>query len=141
MKRLHVHIRTQDLDKSVAYYTALFGAAPEKRRDDYARWLLDDPYAHVSVSTHDGASGIDHVGVSIDNPDDLEAYAERLTAANMGALPETGTTCCYANSDKYWSRGPDGEVWELFRTYGDSDTYGVDRREELEAAASSHCCG
>ncbi len=141
MKRLHIHIRTKDIDRSVAYYAALFGVKPEKRRDGYARWLLDDPYAHVSVSTHAGAPGLDHVGISIDDEDELEAYAERLRATEMGALPETGTTCCYATSDKYWSRGPDGEVWELFRTYGDSETYGVDRREELEAAGSSPCCG
>ena len=140
MKRLHIHIRTDDLERSVAYYSALFGAGPEKRRDDYARWLLDDPLAHVSVSSHPGASGVDHVGVSFDDGAELEAWAGRLREANAAIQPETGTTCCYAQSDKQWSRGPDGEVWELFHTYGDSDVYGADPRE-IAAPPADTCCG
>ncbi|MBI1391196.1 MAG: glyoxalase/bleomycin resistance/dioxygenase family protein [Alphaproteobacteria bacterium] len=142
MKRLHVHIQTENMEKSVSYYTALFGAAPEKQREDYARWLLDDPFAHVSVSSHGGQSGIDHVGISIDSEAELEAYAERLAKADAIVRPEPGTTCCYATSNKHWSTGPDGETWELFHTYGESDSYGEEPSSPAGSpTATSSCCG
>ena len=123
-KRLHIHVKTDDLGKSVAYYNALFGEAPVKLEDDYAKWLLEDPPAHVSVSTHCGSPGIDHAGVSIETPEELEAIATRLAAAGMPAAPEKATTCCYAHSDKYWSKDPQGATWELFHSYGESADYG-----------------
>lgn len=143
MKRLHIHIQTSDIERSVGYYTALFGVAPEKRRADYARWLLDDPVAHVSVSSHGGRSGIDHVGISIDTPDALETFAGRLAAADAALRPETATTCCYARSDKHWSEGPDGELWELFHTYDEAETYGAEPAQAAthSAAPASACCG
>ncbi|MGF1542909.1 MAG: VOC family protein [Parvularculaceae bacterium] len=126
MKRLHVHVATTDLERSVAYYTALLGAPPVKRAPDYARWLTDDPYAHVSVSTRtgrEGVVGVDHVGVMVETAEDLEAVADRLAKAGAPAQPEKSTTCCYATSDKYWSRDPQGAVWEIFHTNGEATTY------------------
>ena len=57
MKRLHIHIRTDDLEGSISYYTALFGAEPVRREDDYAKWMLDDPAANVALSSRGGEPG------------------------------------------------------------------------------------
>ena len=131
MKRLHIHIRTEDLDRSIDYYSALFGIEPAKRESDYAKWLLDDPAANVSLSTHCGAAGVDHVGISVDSEDDLEEIAGRLRTAGNDLLQEGETTCCYAKSNKYWTKDPQDAVWELFQTYGDSETYGKGPEREL----------
>ena len=139
MKRLHIHINTDDLDASIKYYSALFGAEPDKRKDDYARWLLDDPALNLAVSSRGGKGGVDHLGVSLDDNDGLEAMAARLRDAAAPAAPEAQTTCCYANSDKYWSHDPQGAVWELFHTFGDSETFGKEARPE--PAATTACCG
>ncbi len=135
MKRLHIHIKTQNLDHSVAFYTAMFGLAPSKLEDDYAKWLLDDPCANVSLSSHGGQrggeAGIDHAGISIDTSEELNAVADRMRANGASLMAEQDTTCCYAKSNKFWARDPQGAVWELFQTFGDSETYGGEPDREL----------
>ncbi len=43
MKRLHVHVGVADLDKSIGFYSTLFGAEPTVTKSDYAKWMLEDP--------------------------------------------------------------------------------------------------
>ena len=37
MKRLHVSFNVEDLDRSIAFYTQLFGAEPTVVREGYAK--------------------------------------------------------------------------------------------------------
>ena len=41
MKRLHVHVGVVDLNRSIAFYSTLFGAEPAATKPDYAKWMLD----------------------------------------------------------------------------------------------------
>ncbi len=141
MKRLHIHIKTNELDRSIRFYTAMFGKAPDRLEADYAKWLLDDPAANVSITSRGDAAGVDHVGISLDTREELEDIAARLEADGAELLPEEATTCCYAQSNKYWARDPQGAVWELFQTFGDSQLYGADPK--LAAAPpdnNASCC-
>ena len=141
MKRLHLHIKTRDLDRSVAFYTALFGEAPTQLKDDYAKWLLDDPRANVSLSTHATKTGVDHAGVSIETEEELDAVAQRLSD-HADLAPEKQANCCYARSNKYWLKDPQGTVWELFQTYGASDDYGAEPVvKTAQADPQGACCG
>ena len=126
MKRLHVHLKTENLDQSVAFYSAMLGKAPDQHEADYAKWLLDEPSAHISVSTHCGSPGVDHVGIAVDDKDELDAIAGRLKDAGEALMEEKETTCCYSQSNKFWARDPQGAVWELFQTFGSSETYGAE---------------
>ena len=137
MKRLHIHLKTQDLDKSIAFYSAMFGEEPTRVENDYAKWLLDDPAANVSVSTHGGEAGFDHAGVSLETKDELDDVAARLRALNAELFAEKETTCCYAKSNKYWVMDPQGARWELFQTFGDSQSYGAEPERELAPAPNS----
>ncbi len=137
MKRLHLHFRTNDLDRSIAYYTALFGVEPTRREPDYAKWLLDDPRANVSISATSGAAGFDHAGISLETREDLDETAGRLRDHGESLFAEDATTCCYAKSNKYWARGPQDEKWELFQTFADSATYGADPEIELAPGSQS----
>lgn len=145
MKRLHVHIRTKDLDRSIGFYSALFGKGPDRLEKDYAKWLVDDPRANVSVSTRSGDEGVDHLGVSIETREELDEIAGRLRANGADLLEEAETTCCYAKSNKVWARDPQGAAWELFQTFGDSATFGAELElgpapEPAKAPAASSCC-
>ena len=40
MKRFHIHIGVNNLDDSIRFYNALFGAKPVKVKSDYAKWML-----------------------------------------------------------------------------------------------------
>ena len=138
MKRLHIHLKTRDLDRSIAFYSALFGKAPDRAEPDYAKWLIDDPRAHVSVSTHhDGPEGIDHAGISIETRDGLDETAGRLRDQGSSLFEETGTTCCYAQSNKFWAKSPEGAIWELFQTFGDSAVYGAEPDRNMAPAAEA----
>ncbi|MEP4380773.1 MAG: ArsI/CadI family heavy metal resistance metalloenzyme [Alphaproteobacteria bacterium] len=124
MKRLHVHSRVADVEASVAYYSKFFGQAPDVRKDDYAKWLLDDPQVNFAISNEPGhASGIEHLGFHFDTKEEFEAFRSEDARAPLGRTDEDGTTCCYANSDKAWFTDPDNVPWETFFTFGESDTY------------------
>lgn len=142
MTRLHVHLKVRDIDESVGFYSALFGRAPDKREADYAKWMLEDPRANIAISARGGEIGIDHVGLQADECDELEAMAARLKVAGVSVLEEADATCCYARSDKYWATSPDGAKWELYRTFGDSASFGAGPSRESPAdATDAPCCG
>lgn len=142
MNRLHVHLKVKDLDKSVAFYAALFAKEPDKREQDYAKWMLEDPRANIAISARGAAPGIDHVGLEVDSGDELDIIAARLKDAGVGTLEEPDATCCYARSDKYWALSPDGAKWELYHTFADSKTFGASpARDAMEKAAPACCAG
>lgn len=41
MKRFHVHVHVDDLQKNIAFYSAMFDAPPTKIEGDYAKWMLE----------------------------------------------------------------------------------------------------
>ena len=127
MKRLHVHIRVDDLANARRFYSALFGAAPTINRQDYVKWSLEDPRVNLAISTRCGGQpGIDHLGIQTESATELDALQAQLEQARQELLEERGANCCYAHSDKHWTRDPDGVVWELFHTMGESRVYGED---------------
>jgi len=50
MKRFHVHLAVSDLEASIRFYTALFAAEPDVAKEDYAKWMLEDPYVNFAIS-------------------------------------------------------------------------------------------
>jgi catechol 2,3-dioxygenase-like lactoylglutathione lyase family enzyme len=123
MNRFHVHLNVTDLDASVRFYTALFAAAPSLQRDDYAKWMLEDPRLNFAISRRGRAPGVDHLGLQADDAPGLAELGARLDAAGGALLPETATVCCYARSDKLWTEDPQGTRWETFHTFGEATRY------------------
>ena len=62
MKRFHVHVVVPELGESVRFYSGLFGAPPTVQKDDYAKWMLDDPRINFAISARGGKIGVDHLG-------------------------------------------------------------------------------
>jgi catechol 2,3-dioxygenase-like lactoylglutathione lyase family enzyme len=142
MKRLHLHVSVPDLAQSIQFYETLFGAPPAVVKDDYAKWMLDDPKVNFAISRRGGAAGVDHVGIQVESAAELGELAGRLTAAGARTFEEAATTCCYAKSDKTWVRDPAGVRWETFFTHGEATTYGEDPADEATAqVADAACCG
>jgi catechol 2,3-dioxygenase-like lactoylglutathione lyase family enzyme len=147
MKRLHVHVRVEDLDRSIAFYSTLFAARPAQLKPDYAKWMIEDPRVNFAISTGSCCTkGIEHLGIQADDPDELREVYGRLSKAERPILDEGATTCCYANSEKRWVTDPDGIAWEAFHTIGEATTYG-DRRttdallsQESAKGSASSCC-
>jgi catechol 2,3-dioxygenase-like lactoylglutathione lyase family enzyme len=140
---MHLHVSVPDLTQSIGFYSTLFGAPPTVVRDDYAKWMLDDPRVNFAISQRGGAVGVDHVGIQVDNAAELSELAGRLKAAGAETFDQEATTCCYARSDKSWVSDPAGVRWETFHTFGEAVTYGEDAVEPLPAAPAPtpSCCG
>jgi catechol 2,3-dioxygenase-like lactoylglutathione lyase family enzyme len=122
---MHVHVGVKDLDQSIRFYSTLFGAEPTVTKHDYAKWMLEDPRVNFAISAgHHDAKGIEHLGIQVENSEELGEVYGRLKAADRPVLEEGATTCCYAKSEKSWIADPDGVVWETFLTNGDATVYG-----------------
>lgn len=143
MKRLHVHVGVSDLDQSIGFYSTLFAAEPALVKDDYARWMLDDPRVNFAISSGNHArKGIEHLGIQAESTDELFEVNARLKAADRPVLDEGATTCCYARSEKSWIVDPDGVVWEAFHTNGEATVYGDSPAlETLAAPSEARRCG
>jgi catechol 2,3-dioxygenase-like lactoylglutathione lyase family enzyme len=134
MKRFHIHVSIDDLSKSIKFYSELFGAEPTKRKEDYAKWTLDDPKINFAISARGAKPGIDHLGIQVEKASELSVVRERLVNADMQTFDEGETTCCYVKSDKTWVQDPSGIAWETYRNMGDADTFNEPDSEE------SACC-
>lgn len=137
MKRFHVHAHVEDLQKSIGFYSAMFGAQPTRVESDYAKWMLEDPRINFAISTRGGKAGVDHLGIQTDTDEELAELKARARAADMSLLDEGQTTCCYARSDKHWLTDPQGIAWEHFRTLGDVPVFSEKAASAKEASA---CC-
>ena len=136
MKRLHVHVSVADLDESVRFYSTLFAAGPTVRKDDYAKWMVDDPRVTFAISERDKATGIRHLGIQVETDAELAEVFARLDHAQRPVRNEGQTTCCYAKSEKSWIEDPQGVQWETFLTTGESTVYGGG----MEGARAEPCC-
>ena len=141
MKRFHVHVSVHDLQQSIRFYSALFAAEPAVRKDDYAKWMLDDPRVNFAISTRASKAGLDHLGIQTENAAELEDLGSRLAQADVAVTAQKGASCCYAKSDKYWTLDPQGIAWESFHTLDSVPMYGHETRPRaIEVKESKAAC-
>lgn len=136
MKRFHVHISVDDLDRSVRFYTSVFGNSPTVLKPDYAKWMLDDPRINFAISKRGLKPGVDHLGLQVESEAELSELRQQVAAAEITALDQANTVCCYARSEKYWITDPQGVAWETFHTLESVPIYGEDRGSESPACCS-----
>lgn len=135
MKRFHIHVGVEDLEESIRFYSAVFGAAPVKTKPDYAKWMLEDPRINFAISTRVAKKGVDHLGIQVDADEELEEIRRRVKAADLSVFDEGATVCCYAASDKSWVQDPTGIPWEAYRTMEDAEIF-----SKKIADPESACC-
>lgn len=135
MKRMHLHVAVDNLEKSIAFYNSLFGAEPTTVKPDYAKWMLDDPSVNFAISSRGGKVGLDHIGIQAENDSELAEIKARLDRAEMEMVSQEGTTCCYAKSDKHWVQDPTGIAWETYNTLDSAPTFNDEAEESISA-----CC-
>jgi len=149
MKRFHAHISVNDLQANIEFYTGLFGQEPSKRKEDYAKWMLDDPRVNFAISSRGHRPGLNHLGFQAEDSTELKALKRLAEVASGGeVLDQPGASCCYAHSEKHWTMDPQGIAWEHFHTMSDSLEFGVDSHAEgkacciplAESGAAGACC-
>lgn len=137
MKRLHVSLNVSNIENSVQFYSDLFGAGPSVLKDDYAKWLLDDPRVNFVLEHSASSTGLTHAGIQVESDEELDEMFNRMKAAEMPYLEEGTTNCCYHKSEKSWTNDPDGLPWEAFFTHHQTQERGT---SNLPQPGSKICC-
>jgi catechol 2,3-dioxygenase-like lactoylglutathione lyase family enzyme len=138
--RPHLAITVSNVERSLLFYEALFGIAPEKVRDGYAKFSVAEPALNFTLNQGDRSEQLgafNHAGIQVASTDDVLAAKLRLVKAGLATFDEMDTTCCYARQDKIWVRDPDGTPWEVFVTHADTEEEGDGG---LETATEAACC-
>jgi len=138
MKRFHVHVAVADLQQSIKFYSTFFDVQPTVTKEDYAKWMLDDPRINFAISTRGRVPGLDHLGIQVEDGEALKEIALRLKQAQQPVLEQEQTTCCYAKADKAWVHDPQGIAWESFFTTDVATTYGEDA--DIATQTNTACC-
>jgi catechol 2,3-dioxygenase-like lactoylglutathione lyase family enzyme len=138
MSRLQLALNVDDLDASIAFYRKLFGTEPAKVREGYANFAVADPPLKLVLIENPGQGGsVNHLGVEVQDTEMLDREQARLGIAGLSWLDERGSTCCYAQQDKFWlEQTPNGERWEIYTVLGDSDTFAGQTSD-----GDCRCCG
>ncbi len=80
MKRLHVHVTVDDIEKGISFYSTLFAQEASVVKNDYAKWMLEDPAVNFAISEKHGKVGLNHLGFQVDSDAELKelktAYAK-----------------------------------------------------------------
>ncbi len=95
MKRFHVHVSVANLADSIRFYSALFAAEPTVVKEDYAKWMLEDPRVNFAISQRGAAPGLDHLGVQTEDDAELaEMRAPRPRGAARRRANRRGVLLC-----------------------------------------------
>jgi catechol 2,3-dioxygenase-like lactoylglutathione lyase family enzyme len=126
MSRVQLALNVDNLDESVAFYAKLFDTQPAKVRPGYANFAVAEPPLKLVLIENPGVGGsINHLGVEVADTGTVDTEQSRLAEAGFASIDERGTTCCYAEQDKFWVEGaPNGERWEIYTVLADSAAAG-----------------
>lgn len=128
MKLGHVHLKVRELDRSVAFYTTLFGLLVEERLEGFA--FLNDGLVHHSIAlqelgplaprAHPLSVGLYHVAFEVESDEAFRAFEARL--GEMGIRHQSVD---HGISWATYFNDPDGNGLEVY----------VDRRSQLDGRA------
>lgn len=119
------------------FIPTLFGHSHTVVREDYAQWEVEDPRVNFAISARTAGTGLDHLGIQVQEERELGAVQARLKQAGVPGEAQTGRACCYARSDKYWTADPQGIAWEAFHTLESVPTFKEHAAGETSEGA---CC-
>lgn len=120
--KTHLNLATKDLNKSVAFYSALLDAKPAKVLPDYALFITDDPGLELALDVRSQVqTGTDaHYGVYVESAGGVDTAIARLEEAGLVSSIEREEVCCYANQTKVWAIDPEGRRWEVYTVHEDT---------------------
>jgi len=142
MSRVQLALNVADLEASIAFYSKLFGAEPAKRRPGYANFAIAEPPLKLVLieGAPDQDTRLDHLGVEVENTEQVSAATSRLKEAGLDTSEENDTACCYALQDKVWVTGPGKEPWEVYVVKADADTLAKNDSVLDACCGTTACC-
>lgn len=140
--KVHVGLNTEKFAESVEFYQQFFGTEPVKLKPGYAKFDIDRP--GLNFTLYEGKvpqqGALNHLGIQVENTDDVVAATARLKSAGLITREELGTDCCYALQDKVWVTDPNGYQWEFFTVKVADTRPDLQTDVPTSAVASTGCC-
>ena len=141
MSRLQLALNVNNLDKSVAFYSKLFGVKPAKVRSGYANFSINEPPLKlVLIENSESGGTINHLGIEVENTAEVERLETNLQTQGMTTKSQKEITCCYAEQDKFWIADPDNAPWEIYTVLKDAANFGESTMPDLTDSTPSQCC-
>ena len=138
--RMHVSLYVTDIEKTVSFYSAFFGAEPTKVKEGYAKFTLDKPSLIISFvqNKYKVSPNVGHFGFQVETQQELTDKLVLAKLNDLSVIEENNTACCYAVQDKFWVSDPDGYMWETYYFHADVEFNNprTFQTKELEGA----CC-
>lgn len=147
--KTHVALNVLDVNRSVAFYQAMFGAVPVKHKVGYAKFDLEQPALNLTLNQAEAIApqgALSHLGIQVNSTQAVRDAVQRFDQARLNLFEENNTDCCYALQDKVWVTDPDGTRWEIFVVkVGDTApeqnlTAAPSDSTAADAAVSRPCC-
>lgn len=141
--KLHLSLNVRDLEKSVKFYSDLFGAQPHKIRPGYANFDIESPPLKLALNAYQdefGRGALNHLGILVDSPEKVTEAIDRLEAAGLIESIEEGVVCCHAKQQKVWARDPDGNAWEVYTILDDMQNAEIPVNAQSERCCEPTCC-
>ncbi len=93
--RLHLALNVRNLDESLDFYSKFFNAKPHKVRKGYANFAIDSPPLKlVLFENADASERLNHLGVEVFAPAEVEAARGRFAASGILDATEDAVLCC-----------------------------------------------
>ena len=132
--RLQLALNVRNLDEAIDFYSKFFNAQPHKLRKGYANFAIDSPPLKLVLFENPrAAERLNHLGVEVFTPAEVEAAGERFAAGGILDAVEDGVVCCHAAQDKIWANEPQGLKWEWYWISDDNP--------EQKGSQSACCAG
>jgi catechol 2,3-dioxygenase-like lactoylglutathione lyase family enzyme len=118
--RMHISVYVADMERSAAFYEALFGVPAHKARPGYAEFDLHEPALRLVLQevAPQGPGTVNHLGLHFAAAQQLEAARERLAAAGCKTRDVPDATCglagCHPRQGTLWVNAPEATRWELY---------------------------
>lgn len=142
--RVHVAINVTSVERSLPFYTTLFGQEPAKVRPGYAKFEVANPPVNFTLNETPGMTAggtLSHLGIQVKSTVDVVAAKTRFQVAGLATFDEENVTCCYAVQDKVWVHDPDGNEWEVFVVLeADAPVHSANRPQSDSECCDTDCC-
>jgi catechol 2,3-dioxygenase-like lactoylglutathione lyase family enzyme len=121
--KFHVSLNVSNLARSIDFYRALFDRDPATRKNDYAKFEIEEPPLILSLVPVParGGGNLNHVGLRVRTSEELSQIQARLESAGISTTREEGVECCYSKQTKFWAHDPDAVLWELYILHDDAE--------------------
>ncbi len=141
--RAHLAFATQDLQRGIAFYSALLQQAPTKVRPDYAKFEVAEPPLNLTLNLASRVTvpeGPEHFGIQVKSKAEVQRRASAMGTAGEAGAPEEAVTCCYAVQDKVWFQDPEGRRWEVFVVLEADTAVHSEPKETASASQDAAAC-